>query len=510
MNLEDLGYSELFESHRQALGLAGYEVARVIAEYKEAYLVKNALGERLAKISGRQMFKAASREDYPCVGDWLAISGPAGVPAVIHQLLPRVSILRRKHTNKSGAQLIGANIDTAFIVESMDNDYNLNRFERYFAMVGEGHIKPAILLNKTDLISVAELDLKLDRLKERFKDTDIIPISALTGKGLAGLTAYIAKGKTYCFLGSSGVGKSTLINKLLGTDQIKTKAINTVTGRGQHTTTGRNMYFLSNGGMVVDNPGMKEIGLTDADAGIADVFDDILQLSLKCKYNNCSHISEAGCAVLAALKKGRLDKDKYANYIKLRKEAKFYQMTELEKRRADRKFGRFLKKAKQDLKKNNDGGRLRPVRNYWLKPGGNSMLGAMGKGGGIMKSKVLVIDDSPEQIDFIKLVLEKDNYDIRAASDGKSGLSAARSFNPDVILLDIMMPGQDGFAACKELKADDRLKTIPVLIMTALGDCLTNSNYAAEKGLELDSEEYLAKPINPDILRAKVRELLAG
>ena|SRR3989339_494004 len=126
-----------------------------------------------------------------------------------------------------------------------------------------------------------------------------------------------------------------------------------------------------------------------------------------------------------------------------------------------------------------------------------------------MKNKVLVIDDNPEQVDFIKLVLEKDNYDIRAASDGKAGLALARSFKPDLILLDIMMPVEDGFAACKELKADANLKAVPVLIMTAIGDCLTDSNYAAEQGLELDSEEYLTKPINPDVLRAKVKELLA-
>jgi ribosome biogenesis GTPase len=351
MKLEDLGYSEFFESSRTGLGLGDYEVARVIAEYKEAYRVKNIAGEWLAKITGRQMFKAKSREDYPCVGDWVAITRRNTAEAVIHKLLPRQTILRRKHSNKSGAQVIGANIDAAFIIESMDRDYNLNRFERYFAMVTEGNIQPVIILNKIDLIPEAELDLKLAQLKERFKDIDVIPISALTGAGLAGLMAYIAKGKTYCFLGSSGVGKSSLINKLLGTDNIKTNAINIVTGGGQHTTASRKMYFLTNGGMVIDNPGMKEIGLTDATAGIDNVFEEIVGLSIKCKYKNCSHISEAGCAVLLALHSGQLDSGKYENYVRLRKEAKYYEMTELEKRRTERKFGRFIKKAKQDLKK---------------------------------------------------------------------------------------------------------------------------------------------------------------
>lgn len=351
MKLEDLGYSPFFESNRLALGLEGYEVARVIAEYKEAYRVKNTANEYLARITGRQMFKATTREDYPCVGDWVAIKERNTREAVIHKLLPRKTVLRRKYSNKSGAQLIGANIDTAFIIESMDKDYNLNRFERYFTMVDEGHIQPVIVLNKIDLITDAELDLKVAQLKNRFKGIDAIPISALTSQGLSELMAYIEKGRTYCFLGSSGVGKSSLINKLLGTDNIKTNIINLITGQGQHTTAGRNMYFLSNGGMVIDNPGMKEIGLTDANAGIANVFEEIIALAAKCKYKNCSHTNESGCAVLAALKSGKLDKEQYANYVRLKKEAKYYEMTEVEKRRKDRKFGRFVKKAQQQLKK---------------------------------------------------------------------------------------------------------------------------------------------------------------
>ena len=350
MKLEDLGYSAFFESNRSALGLEGFEVARVIAEYREAYRVKNITNEYLAKISGRQMFNAESREDYPCVGDWVAITPRNTEEAVIHKLLPRQTILRRKYSNKSGAQVIGANIDVSFIIESVDKDYNLNRFERYFTMVNEGNIKPVIVLNKIDLITEAELDLKISQLKTRFADINVIPISAKTNLGLGGLMAYIESGKTYCFLGSSGVGKSSLINKLLGTDNIKTDTINLITGGGKHTTASRKMYFLGNGGMVIDNPGMKEVGMTDATAGIDSAFEEISALSEKCKYKDCSHTNEKGCAVLETLKSGGLDRDKYSNYTRLKKEAEYYSMTELEKRRKDRKFGRFIKKAQQQLK----------------------------------------------------------------------------------------------------------------------------------------------------------------
>jgi ribosome biogenesis GTPase len=351
MNLEDLGYGPFFESQRVALGLSGYEVARVIAEYKEAYRVKNTANEYLARISGRQMFKAKSREDYPCIGDWAAITPLNDREAVIHRLLPRRTVLRRKYSNKTGAQLIGANIDTAFIVESVGRDYNLNRFERYFIMVDEGHIRPSIIINKIDLISRPELELNISQLKTRFKDIDVIAVSAATGQGMDNLADCIKNGKTYCFLGSSGVGKSSLINKLLGGDRIKTESINLVTGQGRHTTAGRNMYFLAGGGLVIDNPGMKEIGLTGARNGLSGIFEPIITVAAGCKYKDCSHTNERGCAVLAALDSGQLNKEQYAKYLRLKKESEYYEMTELEKRRSDRKFGRFIKKAQQQLKK---------------------------------------------------------------------------------------------------------------------------------------------------------------
>jgi ribosome biogenesis GTPase len=174
--------------------------------------------------------------------------------------------------------------------------------------------------------------------------------SATTKQGLNELMNYITRGKTYCFLGSSGVGKSSLINMLMKKNTIKTREISDFTGRGRHTTTSRGMYFLENGGIVIDNPGIREVGIADSDTGIENVFDEITLLSHDCKYSDCTHIHEPGCAVLQAIRDGKLDEDKYRNYIKLKKENEFYEMTDLQKRKKDRKFGQFRKKAKNQLK----------------------------------------------------------------------------------------------------------------------------------------------------------------
>lgn len=356
MKIEDLGYDDFFEFNRKELELDGFSVARVIAEYKGAYRVKNANGEYLAKITGKDMYKALTRKDYPAVGDWVAISELDLEQAVIRGILPRKTIIKRRHGDRSRVgekneiQIIATNIDVAFVVESVDRNYNLNRFERYFAIAFDGGVKSAIILNKIDLISKEELDLKMNQLKNRFSDTDIILTSNKTLEGLSELEAYILKGKTYCFLGSSGVGKSSLINKLLGKSIINTKDISLSTGKGKHTTTGREMYFLKNGGIVIDNPGMREVGVADADMGIENLFEDINVLAEKCKYADCTHIHEPGCEILSALERGELDEKKYSNYISLKKEAEYYEMNEFEKREKDRQFGKFIKKVKKGLK----------------------------------------------------------------------------------------------------------------------------------------------------------------
>ena len=349
MKIKDLGYNSFFEENRNKLERGDFFVARVTAEFKEAYRVKDADGEYLAKIKGKRIFEALSREDYPAVGDWVTITKPDEDHAVIHGILPRLTVIKRKYGDKT--QVIATNIDVAFVVESVDRDYNLNRFERYFAIANDGGIKSAIILNKTDLISQEELNEKLKEIKNRFPEADIISTSVVNNDGLDELKKYIKKGKTYCFLGSSGVGKSSLINKLLEKDFIKTGDISSYSNRGKHITTSREMYFLDNGGIVIDNPGMREVGMTDTDAGIDNLFDEISILAQKCKYADCSHIHEPDCEVLLALKSGKLNEKQYSNYINLKKEAEYYKMSNVEKREKDKQFGKFIKKTKEDLKR---------------------------------------------------------------------------------------------------------------------------------------------------------------
>ncbi|HNY36137.1 MAG TPA: ribosome small subunit-dependent GTPase A [Candidatus Pacearchaeota archaeon] len=351
MKFEDLGYNDFFESKRNFLKLEKYSIARVISEYKGAYKVKDINGEYLARVTGKKIFNATKREDYPAVGDWVAVTMPDKEMAIIHEILPRQTILYKKYSNKQDIQIIATNIDTAFIVESVDRDYNLNRFERYLVLANEGKIKPMIILNKIDLILETELNQKIDKIKNRFNNIDIISTSTISEQGLDELMYYIEKGKTYCFLGSSGIGKSSLINKLIGKNKIKTNEISSSTHKGKHTTTTREMYFLENGGIVIDNPGTREVGVAGANTGIDNIFDKIVALAKDCKYADCTHTQESGCAVLEAVRTKKIDEEKYLNYIKLKKEAEHYEMTDIEKRRKDRKFGKFIKNSLDQLKK---------------------------------------------------------------------------------------------------------------------------------------------------------------
>ncbi|MCK9555935.1 ribosome small subunit-dependent GTPase A [bacterium] len=351
INLEDIGYSDFFDANRKNKENKTLIPARIISEHKESYILRNETSELSAKITGKMIFTALSREDYPAVGDWVLITVLDKEQAVIREILPRKTVLIRKSANNSDKQLIASNIDVALIVQSPDRDYNLNRFERYITLAESEDIKPVIVLNKMDLLSNNELDTKIIGIRERFKNIEIYTTSIITGEGIADLKNSIKKGLTYCFLGSSGVGKSSIINSILGENLIKTDEISSCSNRGRHITTHRELFILENGGILIDNPGMREIGVLDSATGIKSVFSEIYELSKACKFSDCCHVNEPECAVLEAISSGSLDKSKYDNYIKLVKENEYNTMTKLEKREKDRKFGQFIKTAKKQMNK---------------------------------------------------------------------------------------------------------------------------------------------------------------
>ncbi|MDD5363289.1 MAG: ribosome small subunit-dependent GTPase A [Ignavibacteria bacterium] len=353
MILEDLGYNENFEKFRIENNLVEFEVGRVIAEHKERYIVKTDKGEFEAEITGNMRFSAKGREDFPAVGDWVALTTFDTDFAIIHHIFPRFSIIKRQAVGHFGeAQIIAANIDYAFIVQAVDRDFNINRLERYLTICNTSKVKPVIVLSKTDLIDEVRINEILESVKSRINNVPVIAISNETQSGFEAIKSIIEKGKTYCLLGSSGVGKSTLLNNLSGKAVMKTDTISESTNRGRHVTSHRELIVLENGGILIDNPGMREVGIADSENGLEITFEIIYQLSRECKFKDCTHTQETGCAVLDAVEKGELEKDAYDNYMKMQKEKAHYESTVVERRKKDKVFGKMMKNYKKDMKKN--------------------------------------------------------------------------------------------------------------------------------------------------------------
>ncbi len=353
MTLEDLGYNEALEHYRKEQHLDLFSVARVISEHKERYIVKTSDGEYDAEIIGNLRFSATKRSDFPAVGDWVAISEYDENKVLIHSVFPRKTIIERQAAGKQGEkQIIAANVDVALIIQSVDRDFNINRLERYLTICNTANVKPIIILNKIDLIDETALSDLMLKVQERVKQVPLLAISNQSQKGIDELITQIEKGKTYCLLGSSGVGKSTLLNHLSGKHLMKTKAISSSTNKGRHITSHRELTVLENGGIVIDNPGMREVGIADSDSGLEKTFEQIIELSKACRFNDCTHTTETGCAVLAALSTGEVDEKSYENYLKMEKEKDHYESTVAEKRKKDKDFGKMIKHFKNSRKSN--------------------------------------------------------------------------------------------------------------------------------------------------------------
>ncbi|MCK9638936.1 MAG: ribosome small subunit-dependent GTPase A [Prolixibacteraceae bacterium] len=353
MKLEDFGYNDKIEKLRIDNNLKDFEIGRVVSEHKERYIVKTEYGEFEAEITGHLRFSAKSREDFPAVGDWVALTTYDSDFSIIHKILPRYSIIARQAVGQVGEiQIIATNIDYALLVQAVDRDFNINRLERYLTICYSSKVVPIIVLTKTDLINEHSKNEIIECINQRINNISVFAISNETKEGYDALKLIIEKGKTFCMLGSSGVGKSTLLNNLSGRTIMKTDLISQSTNKGRHVTSHRELIVLENGGILVDNPGMREVGIVDTAYGLETTFDTIFRLSQNCKFKDCTHTNEIGCSVLEAIEKGEIDKASYENYLKMEKEKEHFESTIAEKRKKDKDFGKIIKNYKKDMNKN--------------------------------------------------------------------------------------------------------------------------------------------------------------
>lgn len=321
-NLESFGWNEFFANNFAPFAEQGYSVGRVAVQHKTQYELYTEHGEKRAETTGKMQYAARGKDDLPVVGDWVVIRPREENLATIYDFLPRKSKFSRKAAGKkTEEQIVAANIDTVFLVSGLDGDYNLRRMERYLVVAWESGANPVIVLNKVDLCDdIAQVIQEVDSIA---LGVPIIVMSALNNQGLDELMSYIKKGTTGALLGSSGVGKSTIINHLLGEEILQTREVREDDSRGRHTTTRRELILLPAGGLLMDTPGMRELQIWGGDEGLKDAFDDITELAQQCRFRDCQHGPEPGCAVQQAITDGTLAADRYQSYQKLQKEVAY-------------------------------------------------------------------------------------------------------------------------------------------------------------------------------------------
>ncbi len=319
--LAQLGWNARLEAAFVPHRAAGLVPARVATEDRHFYNVFTVDAELIAQITGRLLHDSAPNE-LPKAGDWVAVSlHEEEEKATIHAVLPRATQICRKEAGRKAAeQVLGANIDVVFVVQGLDDNFNLRRIERFLVMVNEGGAKPVILLNKTDLCP--HTAQRLAEVQATVGETPVHAVCAISGAGVKSLWQWIHTGVTVAFIGSSGVGKSTLINCLFGEEMQDTLPVREADAKGRHTTTRRELLVLPRGGVVMDTPGMREFHLWLADTGLQDTFPEIEEIALRCHFTGCGHTVEKQCAVIAAVQSGELAEDRYRNFLKLRGDLK--------------------------------------------------------------------------------------------------------------------------------------------------------------------------------------------
>lgn len=357
MDLNDLGWSPFFAQHFEVY--KELVPARVACQHRDLYVVYSAGGELTAEVPGKWRHTARSPAEFPAVGDWVGVAPREEDKATIHALLPRKSRVARKaaggRERRSGGdideQVIAANIDTLFLVNGLDGDFNLRRLERYLTLAWDSGAAPVIVLNKAD--QCPEVEERVAQVEAIAFGVPVHPVSALEQQGLEALAPYLGVGRTVAVVGSSGVGKSTLTNSLLGAPRLKVTAVREDDSRGRHTTSHRELVLLEQGGLIVDTPGMRELQLWADEEDLSEGFGDVEELAARCRFGDCRHQREPGCAVRAAVERGALEEGRLESYHKLKREIEKLSRRQEQKarlaERATRKSSNGKKRVRKDL-----------------------------------------------------------------------------------------------------------------------------------------------------------------